>query len=243
MNFNFPLADAIVKGAREGDATGITSVLTEMASSYPAGVIDAPFLTNHDMPRVATQLGSDAAKLRLAAAILLTLPGAPFIYYGEEVGLQNGPGGEDEHKRTPMPWDATPTGGFTTGKPWFAPAPGGDLANVLAQKADPGSLLSRCRELIRARRSTSALRQGGIEVLAPASPQPAVLAFTRRSAAETVVVAHNLGGETVTAGPWPVKAASCERIFADPGVGDAAGSPAGWSAPLPPRGSGIWRCR
>ena len=243
MNFNFPLADAIVKGAGAGDATGITSILMEMASLYPAGVIDAPFLTNHDMPRVATQLGSDAAKLRLAAAILLTLPGAPFLYYGEEVGLQNGPGPEDEHKRTPMPWDATPTGGFTTGKPWFPPAPGGDRANVLAQKADPGSLLSRYRDLIRARRSTAALRTGGIEVLAPASPQPAVLAFARRSAAETVLVVHNLGGETVSAGPWPLKAASCDRIFADAGAGDPARSGAGWSAPLPPRGSGIWRCR
>ena len=243
MNFNFPLADAIVKGAGQGDATGITSVLTEMASLYPAGVIDAPFLTNHDMPRVATQLGSDPAKLRLAAAILLTLPGAPFIYYGEELGLQNGPGGEDEHKRTPMPWDATPTGGFTTGKPWFRPAPGGDRANVLAQKGEPGSLLSRYRDLTRLRRSSAGLRKGGIEVLAPKSPQPAVLAFLRRSGTETVLVVHNLGGEKATAGPWPLKADSCQKVFADAGVGDPTGSGAGWSAPMPPRGSGIWRCR
>jgi glycosidase len=142
-----------------------------------------------------------------------------------------------------MPWDATPTGGFTTGKPWFPPAAGGDRANVEAQKADPGSLLSRYRDLMRARRSTAALRTGGIEVLAPASPQPAVLAFARRSAAETVLVVHNLGGETVSAGPWSLNVASCDRIFADSGAGDPARTGPGWSAPLPPRGSGIWRCR
>jgi glycosidase len=243
MNFNFPLADAIVKGAGEGQATGIASILREMASLYPAGVIDAPFLTNHDMPRVATQLGADAARLRLAAAILLTLPGAPFLYYGEEVGLQNGPGGDDQHKRTPMPWDATATGGFTTARPWFPPAPGGDRANVEVQQGDKASLLSRYRDLIRVRRASAALREGGIEILAPASPQPSVLAFVRRSATETVLVVHNLGGERVTAGPWPLKAASCERLLADPGAADPARSGSGWSAPLPPHGSGIWRCR
>ena len=82
------------------------------------------------------------AKLRSAAAILLTLPGAPFLYYGEEVGLQNGPGGGDEFKRTPMPWDDSPGGGFTTGKPWFDFAPGQETANVAAEAGDPGSLLS-----------------------------------------------------------------------------------------------------
>jgi len=243
MNFNFPLADAIVKGVGGGDAMGIASVLSEMASLYPAGVIDAPFLTNHDMPRVATQLGSDPGKLRAAAAILLTLPGAPFVYYGEEVGLQNGPGRDDEYKRTPMPWDATPTGGFTTGKPWFALAPGNDRANVAAEKGDPGSLLSRYRDLIRTRRASTALREGSLEILPPAAPQPQVLAFVRRAGTETVLVVHNLGEARVTAGPWPLKTAVCEKILADAGAGDPTGSTAGWSAAVPPRGTGIWRCR
>ena len=118
MNFNFPLASAVVDGVNSGNANRIRQTLRDVISAYPQGIIDAPFLTNHDQTRLATVLGNDAGKLRNAAAILLTLPGAPFIYYGEEVGLQNGPTSADESKRTPMPWTAS--GGFTTGTPWFA---------------------------------------------------------------------------------------------------------------------------
>src|SRR5258706_1699321 len=121
MNFTFPLADAVMDGVKNGDATGITSTLRAIGSAYPQGVIDAPFLTNHDRTRVATVLGNDPGRLHNAAAILLTLPGMPFIYYGEEVGLQNGPTSADEPKRPPMPWSAS--GGFTTGPPWFGFAP------------------------------------------------------------------------------------------------------------------------
>jgi len=104
MNFDFPLADAIVRGAKEGEAAGIAAKIAEVAATYPPGVGDAPFLTNHDMVRVATQLERDPGRLRSAAAVLLTLPGTPFLYYGEEVGLENGPTRGDESKRTPMPW-------------------------------------------------------------------------------------------------------------------------------------------
>src|SRR5262249_33899871 len=100
-NFNFPLASAIIDAVNNGNANRIRSTLRDMLPASPSGVSDAPFLTNHDHVRIATQLGNDPGKLRDAAAILLTLPGAPFIYYGEEVGLQNGPGSEDEWKRTP----------------------------------------------------------------------------------------------------------------------------------------------
>ena len=120
-----------------------------MQKAYPKGALDAPFLTNHDQTRLATQLGKNQGRLRNAAAILLTLPGAPFLYYGEEVGIENGPTGGDESKRTPMPWDASPGGGFTTGTPWFGFAPGRETANVAAQTNDPASLLSRYRSLIR----------------------------------------------------------------------------------------------
>ena len=127
---------------------------------------------------------STPPKLRSAASVLLTLPGAPFLYYGEEIGLQNGPAGNDEHKRTPMPWDGSPTGGFTTGKPWFQFAPG--TANVAAQTGDPGSLLSHYRKLIQARKSSAALRQGDLKLLTSGIKSDPVLAFTRESPGEKV---------------------------------------------------------
>ncbi len=115
INFDFPLAGRIIGGVRAGEASGIAGKLTEMKRAYPPGATDVPFLTNHDMRRVASELKDDPGRLRSAAAVLLTLPGTPFLYYGEEVGLQNGTTEDDEAKRTPMPWDATPGGGFTTG--------------------------------------------------------------------------------------------------------------------------------
>ncbi|HEX6177340.1 MAG TPA: alpha-amylase family glycosyl hydrolase, partial [Thermoanaerobaculia bacterium] len=152
MNFNFPLAEAIVKGVDEKSAERVKAVLRDMSALYPPNIIDVPFITNHDQIRVATVFRNDAAKLRSASAILLTLPGLPFIYYGEELGLQNGPSNADEWKRTPMPW--TPAGGFTVGTPWHAFAPGVGQANVAAQTADRSSLLSHYRDLIRARKSS-----------------------------------------------------------------------------------------
>jgi glycosidase len=139
-NFNFPLADEILKGVNRADAAGIAAKLNEVAQVYPAGILDAPFLTNHDQVRLSTQLGKSPSRLRNAAAILLTLQGAPFVYYGEEVGLENGTTNNDEAKRTPMPWDASPGGGFTAGTPWFAFAPGQSSVNVAAQTADGSSL-------------------------------------------------------------------------------------------------------
>ena len=163
-NFNFPLASAVLDGVKNGTASRITSTLRTIISAYPRGVIDAPFLTNHDQTRLATVLGNDPGKLRNAAAILLTLPGAPFLYYGEEVGLQNGPTSADESKRTPMPW--TSSGGFTTGtRLWHEYAPGLAANNIASQTSDPRSLLSYYRNWIAARKGSQGLLKGDIALL------------------------------------------------------------------------------
>jgi len=240
MNFDFPLADRILAGVDGGDASAIAAKLSEIQSVYPAGVNGAPFLTNHDQVRIATRLGLDAGKLKNAAAVLLTLPGAPFLYYGEEVGLQNGTTGNDEAKRTPMPWDGTLGGGFTAGAPWFSFAPGKETANVAAQSNDPGSLLSRYRNLIRARHSSPALERGSLQLLTPASGGSPVLAFLRTEGEERVLVLHNFSDRPANAG-YPIAIASAEKIFADSYLGEPVGPAGGWAVSLSPRGTGIWR--
>jgi alpha-amylase len=251
-NFNFPLAEAIVNGVKAGEATGIAGKLAEMAELYPQGALDAPFLTNHDMTRLATVLESDPARLRSAAAVLLTLPGAPFLYYGEEVGLQNGPGTGDEFKRTPMPWNAAPGGGFTTGTPWFAFAPGREEANVAAQTGDPDSLLSHYRRWIRIRQGSPALRRGGLRLAsevwpagAPGAPEvpDEVLAFVRELGAERLLVLHNLGVAAVEAGPFP-SARPLQPLAVSGAVtanGGSAERSRGWTLHLPAGSSGVWR--
>jgi alpha-glucosidase len=113
-------------------------------------------MSNHDFERLATRVGPE--NLRGAAMLLLGLPGTAFIYQGDEIGLANGPGARPPFDRAgrdpmrhPMQWDASPTGGFTTGEPWL-PAVDPAERNVEAQRDDPGSLLELYRLLIEARK-------------------------------------------------------------------------------------------
>lgn len=232
MNFNFPLAGAIVEGVKNGDAEPIRATLRDMLRLYPAGVIDTPFLTNHDQTRVATVLGNDSGKLRNAASILLTLPGTPFIYYGEEIGMQNAPAPNDEAKRTPMPW--TPEGGFTSATPWHSYSPGVATNNVASQTADPNSLLAHYRSWIAARKRSSALSKGGLELL---ETTPQVLAFVRAADGERALVVHNLSAAALTIPAFPT-AAPAETIHADRGV-----ALEGSEILLPPHSGGAWRLR
>jgi len=238
LNFDFPLASQIVQGVLGGSADGIAAKLEEVKRTYPPGATDVPFLTNHDQRRVASELRNDPDKLRTAAAVLLTLPGTPFLYYGEEVGLQNGPETADEDKRTPMPWDSSQGGGFTTAEPWHDFAPGRETANVAAQTGDPGSLLSRYRNLIRARHASAALSRGALEVLSGSGP---LLAFLRREGTERVLVVHNLGGQPQVA-TLTVAAAGFDPLFVDSGVAlEVAGGSA--RASVPAHASGVFRMR
>jgi glycosidase len=239
LPFDFPLAGAIITSVEMGSSGALASTLDALAAAYPAGAGDAPFLSNHDQQRVASSLHGDPAQLRLAAAILLTLQGTPIIYYGEEIGTQNGQGGDDRSKRQPLSWDGTPTHGFTSGTAWSPFPPGADATNVAAQTGDPGSLLSRYRTLIRVRKGSSALQRGGTVRLATSD---AVLAYVRADGDETVLVAHNLSTapavEAVTLG---VDASSSDALFADGGATLTASDGGAWSVSLPARGSGIWR--
>ena len=240
-NFDFPLADAIVKGVRAGRRHDIVQVLEQARWLYPRGALDATFLTNHDMTRVATQLRGVAGSLSAAAAVLLTLPGTPFLYYGEEVGLENGPGNDDKFKRTPMPWDASTSGGFSTGTPWFSLAPGRERANVAASTGRPGSLLDRYRRLIRLRRAHEALRRGDVELVTPETAPPALLAFARRAGGERLLIAHNLGVQPLDSGPLPLgaQASALTPLMVDRGVrARIAGGVA--TVTLPPRSTGVW---
>src|SRR5919204_202794 len=113
-------------------------------------------MSNHDFDRLATRVGPE--NVRAAATLLLSLPGAAFVYQGDEIGLPNGPGADPPYDRTgrdpmrhPMQWDATPNGGFTDGEPWLRPIDPQER-NVEAQHDDPDSLLHLYRRLIEERR-------------------------------------------------------------------------------------------
>jgi len=162
-------------------------------ASYPANRF-ATMITNHDQDRVASVLDEDPERLRLAAGLLLTLPGVPFLYYGEEIGqIGEKP---DEMIRNPMPWTAGPNGGFTAAaRPWEKLQPGHERRNVAAQDADPDSLLHHYRRLVRLRQSEPALSRGTVHALATGRED--VIAWERSEGGRRLVVVANLGGETL----------------------------------------------
>jgi alpha-amylase len=165
LTFDFDLMEAIVTGMLAEEPADIENVLCRFAGQFPPGAGDATFLTNHDLVRLASRVKSNEELMRLGAMLLFTLPGMPTIYYGQEIGMSNGPLLTDEHKRLPMQWDDTPNAGFSTGKPWLPVNGDNDRINVGSQLADGNSLLSLYRQLIALRQANSALRSGGFQPL------------------------------------------------------------------------------
>ncbi len=95
------------------DASVLQQNVSQRANSAAPLSYFTPFLTNHDQERVAYQLKQHDAKAKLAAAMLFSSPGSPYIYYGEEIGLTQGGTGHDVYKRAPMLWDNSKQAGFT----------------------------------------------------------------------------------------------------------------------------------
>ena len=173
-------------------------------------------LSNHDVSRAISRLGDgvhDEAIGKLLATMLLTLRGAPFLYYGEEIGMVNNdpkrledvkdPVGRlnwpqvkgRDGERGPMQWSAKPGAGFTTGRPWLPIGPGAERRNVAAQGGNASSMLAYTKQLLRLRRQSRALREGDY---ASVGQDPQVFAYRRAAAGETVVVALNLSGSSRT---------------------------------------------
>jgi glycosidase len=122
--------------------------------------------------------------------MLLTLRGTPFIYYGEEIGMTGAK--PDERIRTPMRWDASsPAAGFSTHAPWETLSDDPATLNVATESADPGSLLSHYRDLIRLRADHPALATGTWTSID--TDAPGVVAALRSSPTETAIVITNAG--------------------------------------------------
>jgi alpha-amylase len=186
--FEFSLATAILDGVNRGSTSPIVSAMRQIQDLYPVGGY-ATFLTNHDQDRVMNQLGRDVDEARVAAALLFTLPGTPFVYYGEEIGMSGTK--PDELIRTPMQWTSGKQAGFTAGKPWEPVNGDSPQVNVEVEAADPGSLLNYYRALIGLRLAHPALRSGTF--FQADSRNVGTYAFLRQAGDETILVVANLG--------------------------------------------------
>ena len=190
--FAFPISEALIEAVRTGKAGGLLPTVEQFQRAEPA-YRWAPFQRNHDQTRTMTALANDTAGARLAVTILLTLPGVPFVYYGEEIGMTGDK--PDERLRTPMQWTAS-SRGFTSGKPWETLQSDTLKVNVAAEDRQPGSLLNLYRKLGRLRATNRALREGRLEPVEMGND--ALLAYMRKDGSRQVLVVANLGTTPAT---------------------------------------------
>ena len=141
-----------------------------------------------------TQVNNDPEKVKIAASMLLTSPGVPYIYYGEEVGMEGQK--PDEDIRRPMQWSAEKYSGFSTAIPWESVGPDWETNNVAAETTDPNSILSHYRALIQIRNEHAALRVG--DLIEVHSDQSALYTILRVSKDEMVMVIINLSGAPIS---------------------------------------------
>lgn len=185
--FEFDLSYAIIDAAKNANLSGLKNKIQEVVDSYPAlqyGI----FLTNHDQNRVIEELGGDIGKSKIAASILLTLPGIPYLYYGEEVGMKGVK--PDEDIRRPMQWTSGANAGFTTGTPWRSINSNYTTFNVETMQSDPNSLWNHYRKLIQARTSSESLRHGSY--LEASSGSGSVMSYVRVTETESTIILHNV---------------------------------------------------
>jgi glycosidase len=191
--FAFELSDSLLSAVRNGSAAGFLGGFLRLQDTLP-GYRWSPILTNHDAKRTMSAIGGGMDRARLAGTLLLTLPGLPYVYYGEEIGMTGDK--PDERLRTPMQWKPGPGTGFTTGTPWSSAQPDSMTVTVEAQEADSGSLLNLYRRLIHLRKSNQAL---GVGRLVPLSTEnPSVAAYLRREGDQAVLVVANMSGEAIS---------------------------------------------
>lgn len=191
--FVFPFADSIVSAIRHRSARGLLQPILALQESVPAQRW-SPFVENHDRPRMRTVFGGDLRRVRIADFVALTMPGLPFVYQGEEIGMFGDK--PDERLRTPMQWDASPHGGFTRGTPWEPLQSDSLETTVAAQKRDPESLLTLHRRLIHLRTGNAALGTGRLVPLATSND--AVAAYARRDGRHVVLAIVNLADTALT---------------------------------------------
>ena len=193
--FHFPIAEALYHSITQRQSSILWRAL-EASYKMPFQHWSI-FLSNHDQTRIMTRLQQNIGDMRAAAWLLMTLPGTPFLYYGEEIGTLQGTEHKGYDTRAPMAWTKDPKGGFTTGQPWH-PLPQHDKANVAQQTNDPNSLLSLYRKLIRVRLQHPALRVGNfLPLIIDGSGVAAVVAFIRIHKDQRLAVLVNLSDKPV----------------------------------------------
>ncbi|MBU1143994.1 MAG: alpha-amylase [Firmicutes bacterium] len=213
--FNFNAASNIWDKVGNGNSRYL--LVSNLKKGYDAyryidpEFVDSPFIGNHDLDRLASMGGfsifNTKEKITLAARILLTLPGSPFIYYGDELGMKgyryegtNIPGYGivyDEYRRQPFLW-----GNSEVQTTWL-PSDGSndDTDNLIEQREDQDSLFNAYKEMIEIRKNNPALMYGN-DFSAYKNNNSSIQGYIRHYQYETinqaVLVIHNLSSDATS---------------------------------------------
>jgi alpha-glucosidase len=203
----FHLAHNFVFLTQPWKAEAFRSVVDEFSGLLPPDAWPAWMLGDHDVSRIASRYdegGDGRARARVAAMLLLTLRGTPFVYAGDEIGMADGEVPPDravdvdgrDPQRTPMQWDGSPGAGFSArpgATPWLPVGAEAASVNVAAQRDDPASMLGLYRRMIWYRKGSPALRAGDYRSL-PDAPD-GCYAYLRSAGDERLLVALNFTGQ------------------------------------------------
>ena len=190
--FNFDFGEAVQNAINKQQSIDFLAPYSKFLNTFKetSHYMDAPFLSNHDQPRIASNLNGNINQLKLAASILLTIPGNPYIYYGEELGYLGVK--PDERIREPFKWGDT----FEQKQPrWETVVLNLKTLNVNEQAADQNSLLNHYRVLGKLRSENEILKKGTYSSL-PYGDNTTI-AYERVLGDQRLYVLHNLS-ETKT---------------------------------------------
>ena len=207
--FNFDAADAEGKLIRAGRGKLTAEKFVEACADYEKtygaanpDFIDAPFITNHDMGRVANALQSKPADMKMTAGLLLSMSGSPFIYYGEEIGMKS-KGNADENKRLHMNWDGTVYTGAGAGSGVCRDPQGADadveqkFPSVAEQEKDPASILSYYKKALAIRNAYPEIARGCIGIIDELTDGH-IAVITKTWNDRRIAIVYNTGEESAT---------------------------------------------
>ncbi|MGV3558845.1 alpha-amylase family glycosyl hydrolase [Larkinella arboricola] len=216
-NFNFDLSLALQEiPFKERDTAGIIRILLQNHAIFAQvnpNFIDAIMLSNHDQTRIGSFLNGNLNHLKVAANLLLTLPGNPYIYYGEEIGMLGAK--PDENIREPFLWNIGRQdpqrarwrrANYSTSR---------TVTPLAQQQADPNSLYNHYKRLIHFRNSNPVLNDNLSKLEASEIQQKNVIAFVRKSGDRSVLILHNLSKRGLDVVIYPAETAEGRQIVLD----------------------------
>jgi glycosidase len=200
--FNFDAWYKLIYVIENSHAKWYPKDIKEMETKFRSvrgDAINATKLSNHDEDRTMSRLNNDISKAKIAASILLTVSGSPYLYYGEEIGMRGMKGSDDRNVREPFLWSPYSTDTYRT--KWHTPLNSTEptVMPVSLQQENKESILNHYKRLIKLRNTYPSLAKGSIDVPQSFDIYPKqIMAFYRELQGERLLVVHNVSSSIST---------------------------------------------